>query len=953
MDLRLLGPVAAYVAGEPLALGGPRQRAVLAALLLKSNEPVPTEHLIRAVWEDPPASASANIRTYVAGLRRVLRAAGAGERLATWEAGYRFVVESGELDVVRFADLTGQGRHELSAGDLQAASAHFTEALGLWRGRPLAGAAASSWLLAEATRLEELRLTVVEQVVDVDLALGRHAELITELRRLVAEHPLRERFWAQLMLALYRQDRQADALAAYAQLRARLAEELGLDPGPEVRRLHARILGADPALLTESAFPESALQTAPARGAAGGAPRDFVPPRQLPLSSVTFTGRDKELGRVKSLLRTAANGPVVISAIDGAGGIGKSALAIRAASELAEHFPDGQLYVDLQGATAGLSPLAPGEVLGRFLRALGMPGNEMPASREELTVALRSRLAGKRLLMVLDNAADAEQVRPLLPSGKGCAVVVTSRRVLATLEGAEHLHLDVLPRDEAVMLLGRLAGGERVEAERDAAADIARLCGRLPLALRVAGARLAARPAWSLHAFAERLSDTHTRLDQLEAGDLAVRASLRVSLVSLRGGDDPHDQTAVRAFRLVGLLDGPEVGILAVAALLDESPGVAEIAMERLADARLVEATGVGRYRFHDLVRLFARELALEEEPGDDAAAALDRAMSYYLATTQRAVRLLDPIRQWPVHPVDEDFAAPIRDRAAAIDWLEAERVNLVAAVVQAGHQGGSIAPFGPGLAGALLWFLMPRMYLDDLRTVGEAATRIARRLGDRTSEAWGLEITAFAHHQAGRNQELRRCLESAYAIWQETGDRDGEQRTLCNLSVVVRLLGDSERSIALLRRQIPIAREIGNQVGELVGLLNLGESYGQLGQTTEALTHVRAALEMAHAIGDQRNLAGAVYEIGKLYLSQGRLSEARAHMRQALPRLREVGDRENEAELLIMLSRTCRMLGDLDEALACCERGLGLLGKLGSWRLSAEAIHERDRVLAAIADSR
>lgn len=945
MELRLLGPVAAYAAGEPLALGGPRQRALLAALLLKSNQPVSAEQLVRAVWEDPPASAGANIRTYVAGLRRVFRAARQGDRLARQDANYRFVVGPGELDVVSFADLVDQGRQAASAGDLEAASAHFAKALGLWRGQPMDGTALSSWLRTEAARLEEERLAVVEQAVDVDLALGRHAELVTELRRLVADHPLRERFWAQLMLALYRLDRQADALAAYTRVGARLADELGIDPGPELQRLYARILRAEPALLTESPF---------ARGAAGRPqPAASPPPRQLPRSSITFTGREDELLRIKTLLQGAGRGPVVISAIDGVGGIGKSALAIQAATELAELFPDGQLYVDLQGATAGLSPLAPDEVLGRFLRALGMPMSNVPLSREEMTAALRSRLAGKRLLMLLDNVADAEQVRPLIPSGRGCAVLVTSRRVLATLEGVTHIRLDVLPRDEAVVLLGRLAGVERVAAEPEAAIDIAEWCGRLPLALRIAGARLAARPGWSLRAFAARLSDAQTRLDQLVSGDLAVRASLRVSYASLRDSDDPHDQTAVRAFRLVGVLDGPEVGIPVVAALMNEPAHIAEMAMERLADARLIEAAGVGRYRFHDLVRLFARELAVEEEPADHAVAALHRAMSCYLATTQRAVKLLDPLRQWPVHPVDEAFAVPIQDRDAAVDWLETERINLVAAVVQVAHQPDSIARFGPALAGALLWFLMPRMYVHDQLTAGETATQIARRLGDRESEAWGHEMVGSAYFQIGRYNEQEARLRAAHQLWLELGDRDGEQRTLCNIATTATAVGECERAIIYLRRQIALAKELGNKVAEVVGLINLGEAYGKLDRTAEALVHLRAGLEQAEAIGDVRNWAGAAYEIGKLYLGQGRLAEARTHLRRALPRLREVDDRWYSVELLILLSRTSRLLGDLDEALACCEHFLDIGGGIGSWRLEAEAAQEHGRVLAAIENSR
>jgi DNA-binding SARP family transcriptional activator len=332
MDLRLLGPVEAWVDGESLALGGPTRRAVFAALLLKADKALPSGPLVHAVWEEPPASSHSNIRTHIAGLRRVFRDAGQEDRLSSSGSAYRLIVEPGELDVVRFSDLAGQGKQAFSDGDFETASRHFGDALEQWRGPALNGATLGHMLQAEAARLEEQRLAVVEQGVDVDLALGRHDELVVRLRALVVEHPMRERFWAQLMLALYRVDRQADALAAYEQLRSYLADELGLDPGPELQRLHAQILRAEPALL-EAAFS--------VRGETELSAARVVPPRHLPPTSATFTGRDKELADIKAFLQSTGQRSVVISAIDGTGGIGKSALAVKAASELAEHFPDG------------------------------------------------------------------------------------------------------------------------------------------------------------------------------------------------------------------------------------------------------------------------------------------------------------------------------------------------------------------------------------------------------------------------------------------------------------------------------------------------------------------------------------------------------------------------------------------------------------------------------------
>jgi DNA-binding SARP family transcriptional activator len=942
VDLRLLGPVEAHVEGSPLALGGPRQRAVLAALLLKGNRPVPAERLVRAVWETPPASAHANIRTYVAGLRRVFRDVGQPNRISSHGSEYRFAVKPEELDVARFSSLAEQGGRALSAGDFETAARHFGEALGLWRGRPLSGAALGPYLETEAALLEERWLAVVEQAVDGELALGRHRELIAELRELVAEHPARERFWAQLMLALYRSDRQTDALAAYTQLRGRLADELGLDPSPELQRLHAQLLRADPAL----------ADPPPGRGAAGTSASHVPPPRQLPPSIGTFTGRADELIRLIELLRSAGAGPVVISAIDGAGGIGKSALAVQAAFRLTEQFPDGQLYVDLQGATEGLSALDPGAALAWFLRSLGVDNARIPTDLDEMSAAFRSEVSAQRLLIVLDNAADADQVRPLLPSGPGCAVVITSRRVLATLDGAAHIHLDVLPLDEAVTLLERLIGPARVAAEYQAAVEIADLCGRLPLALRIAGARLAARPRWSLGAFAGRLSDAQTRLDQLETADLTVRASFRISYESLQNSDDPVNQTAARAFRLIGVLDGPDLSIPVVAALLDRPVPVAEQVMERLADARLVETTDVGRYRFHDLIRLFARELAAAAEPEEMTLCAFERVMACHLATAQRAVRLLDPLRQWPVHPVEERFRVEIRDRAAADAWLEAERVNLVASVVQATNRSDPVARLGIGLAGALLWFLFPRLYVHDLHTTGEAVISAARRIADPAGEAWGLEMRGFVRYQRGQYAASMTAVKSANSIWRRLGNRDGEQRTLCNLANALHASGGQVEAITLSNRQISLANAIGNRVAELIGLINLGDCYQELGDLGAALGHLHKALAIAEEINDARSLGRIYFSLGLVYVERRKFSDARAFLEDALSYMRDMHDREGEAEILISLSRTCRMLRDFEAAARYCERGLALRREAGNRNAELEALREHDRLAQALSGS-
>jgi DNA-binding SARP family transcriptional activator len=565
MRFRVLGPLEVWDGHSWVGVPAGKQRALLAILLLKANWLVATDWLIEQLWaQRPPAGAANQLQVYVSRLR--LRLDDRARRvLVTQSPGYRLVVGTGELDLQRFEELVARGQRALQDGLLERTAGSLGEALGLWRGRALADVPSGPLVDAEAMRLEERRLLAVEAFVDVELGRGRHSGLVGELQALVAEQPLRERLWGQLLVAMYRSGRQAEALAAYQQLRGRLVGELGIEPCAELQRLQRLILTADPALEAE---PQAGPR--PGRPAAGSAaisepwptPTPMPVPRQLPSDVVAFTGRELKLTWLDKVFGAAGPArPVVISAIDGAAGIGKSALAIHAAHRLeaAGRFPDGQLYVDLRGASDGLAPPAPLEVLGRFLWVLGTPLAAIPGELEEAAARFRSLAAERRLLMVLDNARDAGQVAPLLPSAPGCGVLVTSRQVLASLDGAHHLHLDVLSHEEAMVLLGRLAGHERIAAEPEAAAKVAFWCGYLPLALRIAGARLAERPDWPVRALADRLADAQRRLDELELADRGMRASFALSYQQLGGSADPVDRQAAGAYPLLGLLDGPDV----------------------------------------------------------------------------------------------------------------------------------------------------------------------------------------------------------------------------------------------------------------------------------------------------------------------------------------------------------------------------------------------------------
>jgi DNA-binding SARP family transcriptional activator len=612
LDFRLLGPLEVAAEGVPLALGGRRQQGLLAALLLDADRVVTIDRLAAAVWWEPPRSASSNIRSYVSALRRALHQADKRtDRLLTYPSGYRLATAPGELDLSRFEELVALGETALHAGDARAAVERLGQALALWRGHPLEGIVLGQRLQSQAVSLEERRLAVVERHVEARMALGQHNVAVAELRALVAAHPLRERFWAQLMLALYRLGRQAEALAVYTQVRGHLADELGIDPGFELQRLQGQILRADPALATGAAGGHEVMVL---RGHSGPA---TLPPRQLPRASAAFTGRHDELARLERLLRPPGQGqgPVAIAAITGTPGVGKSALAIHAAHQVADHFADGQLYLDLQGATPGLAPLDPLDALGRMLRSLGLDPGHIPADADEAAARFRSLTAARRLLVVLDNAHDAAQVRLLLPAGPGCAALVTGRQALGTLEGARLLELDLLPHEEAIELLARIAGPERIGAEPRAAAEVVGYCGLLPLAIQIAGTRLADRPTWPVSELASRLADPAGRLDELTVGDLAVRASFEVSLTALQTSPNPVDRQAAAAFGLLTLPNGADLGLETAARLLNRSRLTTQTLLERLVDARMLETPRSHRYRFHDLLRLYAHEQATSRQP--------------------------------------------------------------------------------------------------------------------------------------------------------------------------------------------------------------------------------------------------------------------------------------------------------------------------------------------------
>ncbi|QFY07355.1 hypothetical protein GBF35_12255 [Nonomuraea phyllanthi] len=633
--------------GAPLRIAAPKQRTLLAMLLTHAGHAVPVSSLVSEVWDQrPPASAVANLRTYLMRLRHLLSSTGRpdSERLVTSDGGYLLKIEPAEFDLFQFETLSARARRSKERGDLETAHGEYARALALWRGTAVEDVPLGPALRGVSAHLTALYLNTVEDFTEVEFALGRHAAAAERLRALAVRHPLREGLRARIMVALYRCGDVAGALDAFRAARQVLADELGVEPGAELRRLHQAILRREP----EVELPGRPV----AVRVRNGHPR----PRQLPREPAVFVGRSAELSRALDVLcpGAGAGSRSRVLALHGPAGAGKSALALRAAYLAADHYADGGLYADMQGCAPGLPPLRPVEVLGRFLRALGVPHEDVPGTQAEAAAAYQSLLADRRVLVLLDNAADAAQVAQLLPAGDGCAALVTSRPLLPTLDAAQ-ISVGLLDPADSVRLLAMLAGEARVAAEPGAAAGIAGLCGHQPLALRVAGARLAGRPDWSLGRFGERLRDRSRRLDELQTAGLSVRAGFEASLATLEGGASPAKELALRAFRLLGTIDLPEIApaggpdvapdfrpdigpergpetapergpetapdrgleisVERAAELLGVEVKVADAALDELMKVRLLEPIGADRFRVHELPRLFAAELAARCRP--------------------------------------------------------------------------------------------------------------------------------------------------------------------------------------------------------------------------------------------------------------------------------------------------------------------------------------------------
>jgi DNA-binding SARP family transcriptional activator/tetratricopeptide (TPR) repeat protein len=966
VEFRILGPLEAVAADRVITVSAPKQRALLAVLVVCANQLVTTDRLVDELWaEHPPSSATNLVQGYVSRLRRLLGVdsdASQDAVLSTRASGYVLHVEPGDRDVEVFQGLLERAHSIAAQGAEAEAATLLRRALELWRGAALADVPPTSTVAAEAARLEELRLCALEDRIELELASGRHAGLVAELVALVAAEPSRERLRGQLMLALYRSGRQAEALEVFREGRQVLVEQLGIEPGAELRRLEVAILAADPLLAADRSDPAVPVGWSRWRR-----------PSQLPADTDDFTGRHTAAARVRDhLVGTSRGGhpaAVAVSVVTGKAGIGKTSLAVHVAHQVREAFPDGQLYVNLNGIRS--HPADPAAVLARFLRALGVDPSVIPAGLDERSELYRERLAGRRILVVLDDAAGEAQVRPLLPGSPSCAVLVTSRRRLTGLEGADVLDLDVLTPEQAVELLGRIAGAHRVAHESAAAQAIARACGWLPLALRIAGARLRARPDWALVQLAERLADERRRLDELSLGDHDVRASLSLSYQAL-------DYRQRCGFARLGLLEASDVAAWVVAALLDLPDEDPEGLVEPLVDARLLEPAGtyhagLPRYRLHDLVRLYARERAEIEQPEPDRRAAVRRALAAWLWLAERAdKRLAGGIpaaghgggRRWPL-------PAALAERLLADPggWFDAELAALVAAVHLAHVVGFDELAWD--LAGSLCSFLDLRHRIEEWELTHRLGLNAARRAGDRLGQAVMLCGLGDLHYFQDQHDQALVNFQEALALFQSLGEGRGQVHALCGVAYSRIIQGRYPEALAGFQQALRLLADLDDQHGIAYGwfgvgvvhrdqgrleqaeacfqealaaarradapritawtLRGLGDLYGTQGKLDPAEQHLAEALRRFDGLGDRLYQALLSHSLGQVYLIQGRHQAAAVALGQSLQAFRTLGHRYGEARALQALGQLHQAQGRHAEATACLEHAVGAWRALGS----------------------
>ncbi|MGK5728215.1 BTAD domain-containing putative transcriptional regulator [Streptomyces sp. URMC 124] len=925
-----------------------KQRALLAMLLLRGDEIVTAEELIDGLWGlRPPKTARTTLHNYIRRLRQVLRV-GSGDDtpLETVPQGYVLNLAANTLDVSEFERLIRQAGDARARSDLHGVSRILRAGLSLWRGAALEGVASSFLTDVEAPRLEEARLSTFERLVEAELTLGRHVELVAEIRQYVDRNPLREALRAQYMVALYRSGRRADALEAYREGRRILIEELGLEPGEKLRAIESAILADDHSRM---------LPDDPAPGAdhVQLTHKTHPAPMQLPADTVHFTGRLDHLQSLESwAVGSRTTGPLIITTIDGQGGVGKTSLAVHWAHTARERFPDGQLYIDLRGFSKS-EPLAAIDALRTFIHALGVPHEQIPQNLDGATGLYRSLLANKRVLILLDNARSAEQVRPLLPSSSGTFAVVTSRDSLVGLivrDGGRRIRLDVLNKQEARLLLERVLGKERVQAEYQAADQLAGLCGYLPLALRIAAVNLL-----ELHENG-RIADYVCRLLQEDQrlGTLAVsgddasnlRAVFHLTYASLT----PDEQFL---FRVLGLLPGPVVTLGAAAALAGLQPGRTLTMLNRLAGVHLIDQRDSGTFAFHDLLRLFAAECATLEEGSQARGDSIARLFRHYLASADLAARLLYPEKvRLPNIDVTSNHCAEFSDQGEAYEWIQKEHVNIVAALKVAEDLG--FPQYAWQLCDTLRGYFWLCRDGSNWLSISNAAVAAARRAGDDFALSAAQISLGDAHRSLGQYEEAARHYESAFCVTEIAGWQEGKALALNDLGLVDILTGrlqDAVKRYTAAQGSLPDDPRYA--ILKVSITANLGILHHELGRLRQSEEFSLQALELSRKISLRGSEGMILSNLGEARYLLGNLEGAMADLTDALAIHREIGNRGSEAEALRAISEIHRDRGQWPDALRFVRAALVLADETDESRLESAVLETLASIYMAMGDAR
>ncbi|WP_409473981.1 AfsR/SARP family transcriptional regulator [Streptomyces sp. HC307] len=930
--------------GVAVALGGSKPRSLLAVLLLEPNRTVPLDTVMAVLWgEEPPPTATASLHNHVARLRRSLHDVG-GTRLRTMPHGLEIRVGEGELDRDVFERRVRRAQEARNREDWEVVERDAGAALALWRGAPFADVPALAGHPV-VTFLQEQRLQALECRFEALLHLDRLDGLAAELGLLVKEHPFRETLHRQLMLVLGRTDRRAEALALFRSLRRSLVEELGVEPGPAVQDAHREVL------LRSAAVPNRASPAAPAAGPRP--PSTGTPPRlaQLPAPPGEFVGRAEQMAEIRTELESGRS-RTALAVISGMPGVGKTGLALHIAEQLRHAFPDGQLYLNLHGATPGVAPLEPADALAVLLHGLGVDARRIPCDVEAASALLRSALAPTRTLLVLDDAASVSQIRPLLPAGAGCAVLLTSRRPLATLGAATHVRLKPLsPRDSA-LLLERASGRSWAASDAEPVARLVALCGHLPLALQVSAARLRSRRNLPVEKLVERLARQEDRLDHLELEDLSVRRSLMAAHEAFLGSDDPRDGDAAAALVLIGALDLPEYGAPLMATAMDCTERGADRALDRLAEVALLQEVGWGRYAPHDLVRDFARELA--GRPGEQArnAEAAERSLRWYQERLAHCAAALRPGTGRAPEHAGGRTGTVFADTAAALAWGDAEAPNLLVLAGSGAH--GRLDPTRTlDLINALFPYLHDRGRVQDLERLTRHAITLARSSGNTAAEGRALGHLASAHYSAGRVRQALLLLDEAVELSEHLADDMARMRHLGNRAALLRELNQDADARATLARCLAL-RPDHLTPGEEAMLLGHQGYVAELTDLRLALSYHLRSRERAREAGSAVIEQVALCNMGRTHLGLGEPARALQSFEEALRVMAaDVAHWNAERETRLGQAQALRTLGRLGQAGEVCTALLQEAATRGDSYGRGLAEYEFGHVLRALGDER